>query len=247
MNDDEVKRDDTYYCQTRVEGYSLGQSWGYKIDWADHGGYWISEDQIKASGLTYDFGTPRVGDFKYIDMNKDGVINDKDQVPIGNPSIPRINYGVSLNVNYKAFDFSIFFQGVGQYSSMRSDQGVYEYIKEGTYYDYHKTAWTLERYLNGEKITYPALSTHNTTNHVANDFFIMNRSFTRLKNVELGYTLSGVSYLTRLGISKLRVYVSGQNLYVWDHQRLGGLDPENNSSIGYPVTKMMNFGANITF
>ncbi len=247
INNDEVKRDETYAYATRSEGYSLGQNWGYKIDWEDNGGYWISEDQIASSGLSYDFGNPRVGDFKYVDMNNDGVINDKDMVPVGNPSIPRINYGATLNVNYKDFDLSVFVQGVGQYSSFRSWQGVYEFVLQGTYYDYHRTAWTQERFLNGDKITYPALSTHSNTNHVTNDFFIMNRSFTRLKNVELGYTLKKSNYLTMLGINKLRVYVSGQNLFVWDNQRLGGLDPENNDPIGYPVTRMINFGANITF
>ncbi len=246
-NDDEVKRDDTYVYQTRTEGFSLSQPWGYKIDWKDHRGYWISEDEIQASGLTYDFGTPRAGDFKYIDMNKDGIINDKDQVPVGKPSIPRINYGVTLRVNWKAFDFSVFFQGVGQYYSMRSSQGIYENIKEGTYFDYHRHAWTLDRYLNKEKITYPALSTHSTTNHIENDFFIMNRAFTRLKNIELGYTLKNNACLSGLGIHDLRIYLSGHNLYVWDHQRIGGLDPENSDPIGYPVTRMVNFGANVNF
>jgi len=81
---------------------------------------------------------------------------------------------------------------------------------------------------------------------VANDFFIMDRSFTRLKNIELGYTLPE-SGLKTLGINKLRIYVSGQNLFTWDHLRMGHLDPENDNPIGYPVTRMMNLGANITF
>lgn len=251
---DQVKRDASYAVAypsegsdpTYTTGYSLNQCFGYKIDWKDHGGYWISEDQIKKSGLTYDFGTPRVGDFKYVDVNGDGVINDKDMVPIGYSSIPRINYGVTLAMNYKDFDFTIFFQGVGEYSSNYSNQGVYENTKQGTYFEYTRTAWTLERYLKGEKITYPALSVNQTTNHTANDFFIMNRAFTRLKNIELGYTLPK-NALHALGISKLRLSVGGQNLYTWDHLRMNHLDPENDNSIGYPSTKMVNFGLNMTF
>lgn len=245
-NDDEVKRDDTYAYKTRTEGQSLGQSWGYQIDWKDHGGYWISTDEIKAANLTYDFGTPRVGDFKYIDVNHDGVINDKDMVPIGYPSIPRINYGITLTANYKAFDITILIQGVSQYSSYRSGKGIFENTKEGTYYGYHKTAWTLNRYLNGEKITYPALSTNTTTNHTQNDFFIMNRSFTRLKTLELGYTLAK-STLKAAGISGLRIFLSGQNLFLWQHQRIKDLDPENDSATGYPVTKDISFGVNVDF
>ncbi|WP_080905463.1 TonB-dependent receptor [Parabacteroides sp. Marseille-P3160] len=245
---DEPIRDETYAYRYRTTGYSIGQNWGYLIDWDSEGkGYWTSEEEIKNSGLTYDFGSPRVGDFKYKDVNGDEVINDKDVSPVGYSStVPRINYGLNLSVNYKDFDFSIFFQGVGKYSRQYSSQNVYENIKEGTYYGYHKQAWTLERYQNGEKITYPALSTQTTVNHVANDFFIMDCSFIRLKNMEIGYTLP--KYILKpIGISSLRVYLSGQNLITWDHMRADHLDPEKVDPIGYPITKMMNFGLNINF
>ncbi|MDP4205736.1 MAG: TonB-dependent receptor [Bacteroidota bacterium] len=244
---DEVLRDETYVYRTRIEGHPLNQCWGYMINWKDKGGYWVSTDEIKNSGLTYGFGaSPRVGDFKYIDQNGDKVIDEKDQVPIGYSTIPRVNYGASLDVNFMNFDFSIFFQGVGKYSRYYNGPGVVEYTKNGTYFDYTRNAWTLERYLNGEKITYPALSTHATSNHVPNDFFIMNRAFTRLKNIELGYTLPKEA-LRVIGVSQMRLSVGGQNLYVWDHLRMGHLDPENNSSDGYPSTKMINFGLKVTF
>ncbi|MNY72171.1 hypothetical protein D3C86_2106680 [compost metagenome] len=74
----------------------------------------------------------------------------------------------------------------------------------------------------------------------------MNRSFTRLKNLVLGYTLPAGS-LKVVGVSKMRVYVSAQNYFTWAHLKMGHLDPENDASLGYPVTKMANFGLNITF
>jgi len=244
---DEPANDDSFAYKYRQTGFSLNQNWGYKIDWASNGGYWISQDEITSSGLQYGMGgDPRVGGFKYIDINNDGVVNDKDLSPIGYSMIPRVSYGLTLSLGYKAFDFTAFFQGVGKYSSNYGAQGVYEYIIRGTYFDYHKTAWTAERFANGEKITYPALSTQSNSNHVANDFFIMDRSFTRLKNIELGYTLPAGGIKT-LGISKLRVYASAQNLFTWDNLRMGHLDPENDNPIGYPVTRMMNLGVNITF
>ena len=244
---DEPINDETFVHRYRQTGYSIGQAWGYKIDWQSNGGYWISKDEIESSGLKYGMGgDPRVGGFKYVDLNNDGTVDDKDLSPIGYSYIPRVNYGITVNLQYKAFDFTVFFQGVSKYSGAYGAQGVYEYIIRGTYFDYHKTAWTPERFANGEKITYPALSTQSNSNHVANDFFIMDRSFTRLKNIELGYTLPE-SGLKALGINKLRIYVSGQNLFTWDHLRMGHLDPENDNPIGYPVTKMMNLGANITF
>ncbi|MDP4207057.1 MAG: SusC/RagA family TonB-linked outer membrane protein, partial [Bacteroidota bacterium] len=243
---DEVQKDDSYIMRYWSTGYSIGQQRGYLIDWKSNGGYWVSQDEIKSSGLTYGFGSPRVGDFKYKDLNGDGVVDDKDIAPIGYSSIPRITWGATFAANYKGFDFTIFFQGIGKFSGTYGSNGVYENMCQGTYYDYHMNAWTLERYLNGEKITYPALSTVTTTNHVANDFFVMSRAFTRLKNMELGYTLPK-SGLKALGINKLRVFVGGQNLYTWDNLRMGNLDPEYDNSIGYPITKMLNFGLNVTF
>ncbi|MBO9615473.1 MAG: TonB-dependent receptor [Dyadobacter sp.] len=245
---DESARDETYAYRYRSTGFSLNQSWGYKIDYSNGNGYFNSKEELDSylKTTTYGFGEPRIGDFKYMDLNKDGVINDKDQAPIGYSNIPRVIYGLSLTFEYKGFDLTTFFQGVGKYSSNYQQQGVYEYIIRGTYFDYHKTAWTPERYAAGEKITYPALSTHSNTNHNANDFFIMNRSFTRLKNLVLGYTLPAGS-LKAVGVSKMRVYVSAQNYFTWAHLKMSHLDPENDASLGYPVAKMANFGLNITF
>lgn len=261
INADQVYRGSSYAVTyptntsgsaTYTTGYSIGQNFGYEIDWKDHGGYWTSAEEIKNSGLTYAFGTPRVGDFKYVDVNKDGVIDEKDKVAIGYSAIPRINYGITLGVNYCAFDFTIFFQGVSKYSrdytlsSSGNGYGIYETIKQGTYYDYHCNAWTLERYVKGEKITYPALSTQANTNQESNDFFIMNCSYIRLRNLELGYTLPK-NALKAIGISKLRITIGGQNLCLWDHLRIGNIDPEQTNPNGYPINKMVNFGLNVTF
>jgi hypothetical protein len=168
-------------------------------------------------------------------------------VPIGYSSIvPEIIYGFTFGATYKAFDFSIFFQGVAHYSGYYSGINVNEDVGLGTYFDYQMNSWTLDRYLKGQKITYPALSTHTTSNFVPNDFFIMNRAFTRLKNIEFGYTLP-TNKLRALGINKLRIFVGGQNIYLWDHLRTKHLDPEQNSPLNYPNTKMWNLGFNVEF
>lgn len=245
---DEQIRDDSYVHRYRSTGYSIGQNWGYQIDYENGNGIFNSQEELDTyrENTQYGFGEPRVGDFIYKDLNDDGTVDDKDRTPIGYSSIPRVTYGAGVNLQYKAFDFSIFFQGVGKYSRNYGSQGVYENIIQGTYFDYHKNAWTPERYAAGEEITYPALSTRSTTNHTANNFFIMDRSFVRLKNIDIGYTLP--NHLTQVvGMSSLRVYLGGQNLLTWDNLRMGHLDPENNDSIGYPVTKMVNFGFNATF
>lgn len=243
---DEPIRDETYAHRYRSTGYSLGQMWGYKIDWESNGGYWTSQEEIDDSGLTYDFGTPRPGDFKYIDQNGDGVINDKDQIPIGYSSRnPGVIYGATLSGAYKGLDFMVFFQGVGKYSSYYSGVGVWENIGEGIYLGYHKQAWTQERFENNEKITYPALAMGSTTSHNQNDFFIMDRSYVRLRNVEIGYTFTQ-DKLQNLGINNVRVYAGGQNLYTWHNLRGDQNDPESENR-QYPITKIVNFGLEINF
>lgn len=244
---DEAIRDESYAYRYNSTGFGIGQSWGYKIDYGNGNGYFNSQEELDdyLSHTTYGFGTPRVGDFKYVDLNGDGVVNDKDQAPIKYTNIPGLIYGFEVGFAFRSFDFSAFFQGVSRYSSNYAEQGVYENIKEGTYFGYHKNAWTPERYAKGEEITYPALSTQKTTNHTANDFFIMDRSFIRLKNIELAYTLPPNS-LRMIGVSSLRIYVGAQNWITWDKLKTDSLDPEQNDAIGYPITKTLNFGLNIT-
>ncbi len=243
---DEAIRTEDYAYRYQVTGYRLNQCWGYEIDYAKNGGYFISKEDIKESGLTYSFGTPRPGDFRYVDKNGDNVIDDKDMSPIKYSKIPGISYGFGLNTSYKGFDFSIFFQGLGHYSMSYQSHGVFETISHGYYFKYHRNAWTPERWANHEEITYPALSTDGSVSQKPNSFFIQDRSFLRLKNIELGYTLPK-GLLKFAGVTNCRFYVSGLNLYVWDHLHTDHLDPEVNDPIGYPMTKTVTVGLNVNF
>lgn len=245
---DEPMRSEEYAYQYHEEGFRLGQEFGYLIDWDSPGnGYFTSQDEID-SYYPYGFGgKPRVGDFVYKDVNGDGVIDQKDLSPIGySTTVPGLNYGISLGLNFKGIDFNVLFSGLGRYSKYYSGQGVVEWTKQGTYFDWTRNGWTEERYKNGEKITYPAISTTKTVSHTENDFFIQNRSFLRLKNIELGYTIPE-RFLSKVGVKALRVYVSGQNLFVWDNLRITHIDPEQNNSYGYPITKNVTLGLNINF
>ena len=245
---DEAGLGEAYAYKYRQTGYPIGQSWGLKVDWDSPGkGFWTSQDEIDNSGLSYNVGaSPRPGDLKYIDMNGDNNIDDKDYAPIGDSSIPGLTYGLGINLSYKGFDLSVFFSGIGKYSTIWDGLGIYEYDGEGSYYTYHKNAWTQERFNNGEKITYPTLSTTPNANHVPNEFFLQNRSFIRLKNLEFGYTLPKGS-LKKVGINNLRIYVTGQNLFLWDKLNLEHQDPEKTNPTRYPITKLMGFGLNVTF
>lgn len=257
---DEVPYADGYYYQYRTTGQSLNQTFGYKIDWSNGNGYfntqeeldkytegYVDENGVEHKGITYNLSTaPQLGDFKYIDQNGDGIIDEKDRVPIGYTNVPRVSYGLNVSLNYKWFDFTVFLQGVGKYSSYYSGQGVYENIYQGTFFKYHKTAWTAERYAAGQKITYPRLSTGETCSKIPNDFFVMDRAFIRLKAIELGYTLPS-NALRAIGINKVRVYFRGDNLVTWDRLRTSTTDPEQTDQIGYPIVKTFNFGFNVTF
>ncbi|MGV8134877.1 MAG: TonB-dependent receptor [Mangrovibacterium sp.] len=239
---DEVELSSAYAYRYRAEGYSFGQCWGYKIDREER--YWNSQEEIDASGITYSGVGPRPGDFKYEDLNNDGIIDEKDYAPIKYTGVPEYTYGIALSLNYKHFDFSFLFQGVAHVSR---GAGRYEYNgSDGVYNEPMKHSWTEERAANGEKIEYPALSTAKSSSHGSNEFFTQNCAYLRLKNLELGYTLPA-RLSGKIGASKIRFYLNGLNLYTWDHMISKDFDPEVATNLSYPIQKVINMGVNFIF
>ena len=236
---DEAKLAADYKYRFRKEGYQIGQGWGYLVDYGNGNGYFNSQEEIDDSGLAYEIGAPKPGYLKYQDINGDGKINTKDQAPLGDGSLPNIFYAFQGRVKYKNFDLNFLFQGVGDYWRVdMSNAG--EYSNEGLYFGWHKTAWTAERYADKEKITYPALSTVQNSNHNSSDFFLENKSYLRLKNLELGYTFNV--------LKGVRLYVSGQNLLIWDKLNHDLYGPEAHYAGGLlavPVYRLYNVGLNI--
>ncbi|MFC7523774.1 SusC/RagA family TonB-linked outer membrane protein [Parapedobacter sp. GCM10030251] len=243
---DEVKLGNDYVYPYRRTGFSIGQQFGYKIDYSNGNGY-INTPEELASLPDYQMGgTPRLGDFKYVDVNGDGIINDRDMVPIGYPNIPRVTYGLAGSITYKSFDISFLFTGVGQSHNYRNDWGVTEVGLVGFYSGWHRQAWTPERYANGEAIRYPALAMGNGVSQVRNNVFIMDRSFLRLKNAEIGYNLPQ-RLLNPIRVQQLRAYVNGNNLLTFKKLPIDTVDPEQTDALVYPLTMMINFGLNVTF
>ena len=243
---DEVKYGEDYAYRYRQTGYSIGQKWGYQIDYSNGNGYINTADEL-ANLPAYEVGgTPRLGDFKYVDVNKDGKINDRDLIPMGYPAVPRITYGLSGNLKYKNFDFAFVFSGIARSSVNYNGWGVTEFGLVGFFSKWHFNAWTPERYANNEKILYPALGMAAGTSQKANNFFIMDRSFLRLKNLEIGYNIPK-SILKPIGIENVRVYANGNNLFTWDKLPVNTIDPEQDESLKYPLTKMVTVGVNLTF
>ena len=180
-------------------------------------------------------------------MNGDNVIDEKDYAPIGKPSLPEFNYSLTLGFSYKGFDFSCMFQGVAQTNGVYQDWGVYEnQTRSGIYFPIHKNAWTEERYKANETISYPALTTTASASLRANEFFIMDRSYLRLKNIELGYTLPQ-EWVKMLKMQNVRLYVNGQDLYTWDNLPFDHFDPEQTNPMVIGINKVVNLGLNVIF
>jgi TonB-linked SusC/RagA family outer membrane protein len=242
----ELPYNDRFY-PCRTEGFRLGQQWGYLIDYRNGSGIFNSQQEIDASGLTYSaMVAPRVGDFIYYDLNNDGKIDEGDLSPIGYPWVPEIFYSFTGGVQWKNFDVSFLLQGVANTSVVINGVGAYENAAQGVFNDFHLNAWTPERYAAGEKTDYPALSLTTSANHVANDFFVMDRSYLKLRNVEIGYSLP-VSIVQKIKTGNIRFSLSGQNLFTIDRMKSKYIDPEIVSMATFQPYRIYSVGIKCTF
>ncbi|MEM7162517.1 MAG: TonB-dependent receptor [Bacteroidota bacterium] len=189
----------------------------------------------------------QAGDIIFVDQNSDGVIDGNDKVMIGNPH-PDFTFGLVLEAEYKNFDWSVFLQGT---SGNDLFNGMFRYDLNTTNYPISALErWTGEGSTNEN----PRISHNNANqNNRVSDRFVEDGSFTRVKNMQLGYTLPN-RIIKRLDIQKLRVYVAAQNL--WTFTSYSGFDPEIGTrgtlEIGidrgfYPAARMFMTGVNVTF
>ncbi|WP_341835746.1 SusC/RagA family TonB-linked outer membrane protein [Chitinophaga pollutisoli] len=242
----EAKRAADYAYRNWEEGFSLGTEFGYVVDRSNGNGYFNSQEEITESGLTYAFGTPRPGDLRYTDLNGDNIIDQKDRAPMGYGNTPRQQYAVNGGVRFRSLELNFLFQGTGQYASSYSGMGVRETEFDGVYGSLHRKAWTPERYAAGEEITYPALSLIKTVNHETNTFYFYDRSYLRLKNLELMWTLPG-NFAKKLAAQRLRILLSGQNLLTWDKLPSTDFGPESGGYGAFPVYRVYNAGVQLQF
>ena len=241
----ETVKDEGYAYRKWQEGFPYGQEFGYLLDYSNGTPFYNSEEELASSGLVYEFGSPRVGDLKYLDLNEDGVISERDKAPIGTGAIPQIYYGFFAEAKYKSFDLSLLFQGVGRYSTTVSGAGVYEYDYDGVFGSLHRNAWTEERAMSGARIDYPALSTQKNTNHETNEFFLYDRSYLRLKNIELGWTMPR-NWAEAIMAEKLRLSFSVQNPFTWDRMKSDDFGPEG-TYLSIPVYRFYSVKLSLNF
>ena len=190
---------------------------------------------------------PEPGDIKYVDLNGDGVIDSYDVKPIGYPDIPEIVYGFGFSLQWKAFDFSAFFQGVGHVNfSTQTDQTqgfIARNPKEaGVFADLYGNYWTP----NNLNAKYPRLTVGtNENNNQASTFWMVNGRYMRLKNLEIGYTLPK-RISNKLAMQNMRVYLSGVNLFTFSPFKLWDPDLQTGAT-NYPNNRVINIGLTIGF
>lgn len=240
----ETAYNESYAYRYRTEGYPVGQSWSYLTDYSNGSGLYNFQDEIEA-GPKYSFGTPRLGDIKYKDLNNDGVIDEKDLAPIGNGSLPKYNFAFNVGFNVKNFEVSLLFQGIGDYDKNYGELISNQSANDGIFTESHKSAWTAEKWLNDEEISFPALSTTSTTSNRTNDFLLKDASFLRLKTAEISYKMPK-KVCDFLNASAFKVYLSGQNLFTIDGMKTNDT-PVEGSVLNFPVYRMYRLGINLTF
>jgi len=220
-------------------GNPLGYFYGYQVE----GVYQSYADKLASPVNTLgDYGP---GDLKFKDLNGDNKINSDDRTKIGNPT-PDFTYGFSGTLNYKGFDLVVDFQGVYGNEVWRN-WGNGASFAVFNYRDARLGRWTGAGTSNWE----PKVG-NDAINNLPSSYMIEDGSYIRLRNVQLGYNFNRKS-LSKLGISSLRFYVSGQNLVTWKHN--SGFTPEAGGSAtqfgvdngGYPVPAVTTAGLNITF
>lgn len=244
----EAERTSDYAYRKQQEGYSYGQAFGYLVDYSNGNGMFNTKQELDNNTLDYSALVKdlRLGDLIYRDLNGDGKINDRDVAPIGHGALPRYIYGITGRLRFQSLELNVLFQGIGDFTSIYSGVGVYETSYDGLFGALHSHSWTAERYAAGEEILYPALSTKQNANHQANDFFAYDRSFIRLKNLELSYTFPS-RVANAIAAQNIRLMLSGQNLITWDKMKSKDFGPEGGGYLGFPVYRVYNIGLSVTF
>ncbi|WP_242203293.1 SusC/RagA family TonB-linked outer membrane protein [Aestuariivivens insulae] len=230
-----------------VVGLPLGYFHGYKTD-----GIYQTQDEIDelntnatANDNIYHAGAAP-GDLKFVDTNGNGYIDDGDRTNIGDP-IPDFTMGFNIGFSYKNIDFS-----ANAFASVGNDM-VRDYERKDLFAN--RGTYMLERWQgSGTSNTIPrAVSGASINTDLFSDFVVEDASFVRLQNIQLGYTL-GPKALKNTGVDKLRIYLSGNNVFtITDYK---GYDPSatNGAPLGggidkgfYPIAATYLLGVNLNF
>jgi len=189
------------------------------------------------------FGKPQKGDLLYKDINNDGIIDNNDKEIVSDGPNPKFLFGLNLNAAWKGFDLSALIQGsfgakvfwkdmAYNTPTVRKGYQLNKEVAEGS--------WTEGR----TDATYPRLLNYeDNINTQMSDFYLQNKSFVKIRNIQLGYTLPKL-FTTKMGIERVRIYGSLENFFTFT--RYKGFDPEV-SGMAYPSMKQAVVGINVSF
>lgn len=232
-------------------GLPLGSYVALKRD-----GYFQNLDEVNAGPKPAGLNV-QPGDNRYVDVNKDGVIDDNDKFVFGN-GFPRLTFGFTYNMNVKNFDFNLFLQGVGKRNMfVRGEQVEPFHVNYSqVIYQHQLDYWTPQN----PDARYPRLAASGSQSNENNfrrgsDMYIFDGKYLRVKNVQIGYTLPS-QLSKKVGMRKVRAYITGQNVLTFSPMKF--IDPEStelrgnltadgaNSARSYPLPVYYGFGLDVT-
>ncbi|WP_409568069.1 SusC/RagA family TonB-linked outer membrane protein [Proteiniphilum saccharofermentans] len=229
-------------------------SWGKKVL-----GQFQSYEDILNSPIQDGNGNKSLmpGDLKYQDWNNDGIIDGKDDQPIGHGDNPWMYYGLNLFGSYKNIDVTLFFQGAAGHEVFTSGDFMDPFIQQGLgnglnlWMDRWHREDPSDPYSNWIPGFMPALRPAGFQANTSNNTWTMQKaSYLRLKTLEVGYSFSD-NWIKVVGLEKLRLYVNSFNLLTFTNNTgiMKYMDPENSNGHFryYPQMKTFNFGINLTF
>jgi len=221
-----------------VIGHPMGAQVGYVYD-----GIFKSQAEIDNHAQQDGAGLGRI---RWKDLNKDGVINEKDQDWIYSP-VPDFTWGLNIYLQYKDFDFTMFWQGaqgVDVISDLKKETDLWSGLNISNLNKGRRLldAWSPAN--PGSNI--PAVSTMDNNNEKrVSTYFVENGSYAKLRTIQLGYNFPK-SICEKIHLSRLRMYLSAQNLLTIKSKNFTGVDPEN-ANFGYPIPLNVTFGLNVSF
>lgn len=221
---------------------TTGESIGYFYGYTQTGIYQSTADLTKQAS----FANSLPGDIAYADINGDGVITPADRGYIGTP-FPPYSFGGSFTMGYKGFDFELEGQGMAGHK-------IYTQRRTSTFAVLNYEANRLNAYTTaGSSNIEPILDNTRGNNFLMSTYYLEPGDYFRIRNLQVGYTFNK-GMLSKAGIQKARVYLSGQNLKTWSQVTGYSPEPLIGSIIGggadngaYPVPAIYSFGVNLTF
>ena len=224
-----------------VVGHPMGAQVGYIAD-----GIFKSQEEIDNHAIQEGAGLGRI---RYKDLNGDGRISEADQDWIYDPT-PDFTWGLNVYLQYKNFDFTMFWQGVqgvdvdcrgykSQTDFWANSNINVPYLNKGIR---ALDAWSPAN--PGSDI--PALTNADTNNEGrVSSYYIENGSYLKLRTIQLGFNVPD-KFSEKLRLERIRLYLSAQNLVTIKSKKFSGADPEN-PGFNYPIPLNMTFGLNVSF